>query len=48
MKRLLLATLITTIAASAPALAQTRPVDLTSVSIEDLMNIEITSASHKE
>jgi len=48
MRRTLLATLIATIAASAPALAQSTPVDLTHASIEDLMNIEITSASHKE
>ena len=32
----------------APALAQTRPQNLASASLEDLMNIEITSASRKE
>jgi iron complex outermembrane receptor protein len=31
-----------------PALAQARPQDLTLMSLEDLMNIEITSASRKE
>jgi iron complex outermembrane recepter protein len=31
-----------------PAHAQTRPVDLSSATLEDLMNIEITSASRKE
>jgi iron complex outermembrane receptor protein len=48
MRPLLLATLIATLAAPAPALAQSKPVDLTHASIEDLMNIEITSASHKQ
>jgi iron complex outermembrane receptor protein len=33
---------------SAPCLAQTRPPDLSEVSIEDLMSIEVTSASRKE
>jgi len=31
-----------------PGLAQTKAPDLTNVSIEDLMNIEVTSVSHKE
>jgi iron complex outermembrane receptor protein len=31
-----------------PAHAQTRPVDLTEVTLEDLMNIQVTSASRKE
>jgi iron complex outermembrane receptor protein len=34
--------------APTPVDAQVRPVDLTTVTIEDLMNIEITSASRKE
>ena len=33
---------------STPAQAQARPVDLAAATIEDLMNIEITSASRKE
>jgi hypothetical protein len=43
MRPLLLATLIATLAAPAPALAQSKPVDLTHASIDDLVNIEITS-----
>ena len=46
--RLLLATLIWTLAVPTGAFAQTQPSDLTRASIEDLMNIEITSVSHKE
>src|SRR5258705_2870743 len=47
---LLLATLLPTITTATPAtgVAQTRAAELAQVSIEDLMNIEITSASHKE
>jgi iron complex outermembrane receptor protein len=33
---------------AAPMQAQTRPIDLATVTLEDLMNIEITSASRKE
>jgi HPt (histidine-containing phosphotransfer) domain-containing protein len=44
--RLLLAALV--LSAAVPAHAQTRPVDLSLASLEDLMNIEITSASRKE
>jgi iron complex outermembrane receptor protein len=46
--RLLLAALLATSATPATGLAQTKAPDLTRVSIEDLMNIEITSVSHKE
>ncbi|MEP7307579.1 MAG: TonB-dependent receptor [Acidobacteriota bacterium] len=44
--RRLIVALLATVAA--PAAAQTRPVDLSGASLEDLMNIEITSASRKE
>jgi iron complex outermembrane receptor protein len=44
--RLLLGALVLSVAA--PAHAQTRPMDLSVATIEDLMNIEITSASRKE
>jgi iron complex outermembrane receptor protein len=46
--RLLLAALIWTMAPAATAIAQTREKDLANTSLEELMNIEITSASHKE
>ena len=46
--RVLIAALIATIAMPTDALAQTKGPNLTRVSIEDLMNIEITSVSHKE
>src|ERR1700736_3872436 len=46
--RLLFATLFATMAYPASGFTQTRPPDLTGTSIEDLMNIEITSASRKE
>jgi iron complex outermembrane receptor protein len=36
------------VAVPSPGLAQTRPPDVSQMSIEDLMNIEITSASRKE
>jgi len=36
------------LSASTHAQAQVRPVDLAAATIEDLMNIEITSASRKE
>jgi len=36
------------IAVPSPAFTQTTGADLTQVSIEDLMNIEITSAARKE
>src|SRR6202158_4780126 len=44
----LLVTLLSTIAYPTDGFAQTKPPDLTRASIEDLMNIEITSASRKE
>jgi iron complex outermembrane recepter protein len=46
--RLLLVALIWTLAVPSDAFAQTKPADLIGASIEDLMNIEITSVSHKE
>jgi iron complex outermembrane receptor protein len=46
--RVLLAALLSTIATPASAGAQAMAPDLARVSIEDLMNIEITSASRKE
>lgn len=46
--RLLAAALILTIASPATGLAQMKVPDLVNASIEDLMNIEITSASRKE
>ena len=46
--RLLIFALVALAAGSLPGLAQSRPADLTQVSIEDLMNIEVTSASRKE
>jgi outer membrane receptor for ferrienterochelin and colicin len=47
-RRLLLAALLSTVATPTTGFAQTPATDLGRVSIEDLMNIEITSASHKE
>ena len=46
--RMLLAGPVTLFALPANGLAQTRVPDLADVSIEDLMNLEITSASRKE
>ena len=46
--RLLLATLLSMMASSSTGFAQTKVPDLANASIEDLMNIEITSVSHKE
>ncbi len=46
--RLLLATLLSAIVSPTSGFAQTRLPDLTGASIEDLMNIEITSVSRKE
>lgn len=46
--RLLPAALFSTLASPTNGFAQTKVPDLTHVSIEDLMNIEITSASRKE
>jgi iron complex outermembrane receptor protein len=46
--RLLLLALCGAIAVPAPGLAQGQPPNLSQVSIEDLMNIEVTSASRKE
>ena len=46
--RILLAALIASIASPTNGFAQTKVPDLSKVSIEDLMNIEITSASRKE
>ena len=46
--RLLLLVLFGVMAVASPGLAQSRAQDLSQVSIEDLMNIEITSASRKE
>jgi iron complex outermembrane receptor protein len=46
--RFLLVTLLSTSAFPTICFAQTKPPDLTGISIEDLMNIEITSASRKE
>ena len=48
LKRTLLFVLCGLIALPSPVLAQSRVPDLSQVSIEDLMNIEITSASRKE
>ena len=49
MKRMnVLLVLVGLMAVPSPGLAQQRPPDLSQVSIEDLMNIEITSASRKE
>src|SRR5205823_4750640 len=47
-RRVFVAALIATITAPTDALAQMKGPNLTRVSIEDLMNIEITSVSHKE
>ncbi len=46
--RFVVLTLLGLVAAASPGLAQTRPAILGQMSIEDLMNIEITSASRKE
>ena len=43
-----LVALIALFAVPSPGLAQTKPTDLATLSIEDLMNIEIVSASRKE
>jgi iron complex outermembrane recepter protein len=48
LNRILLFVLCGLTAVPSPALAQSRVPDLSQVSIEDLMNIEITSASRKE
>ena len=47
-RRLQLLVLCGAIAIPSPGLAQSRVQDLSQVSIEDLMNIEVTSASRKE
>jgi iron complex outermembrane receptor protein len=44
---LALSALSTGVAAQQPALGSEKPLDLTSISIEDLMNIQVTSASKK-
>jgi iron complex outermembrane receptor protein len=46
--RLLVVALLSTVALPMTGFAQTKVPDLAQASIEDLMNIEITSASHKE
>ena len=46
--RLLIFASLVLVAGPLPGLAQSRPPDLIQMSIEDLMNIEITSASRKE
>ena len=46
--RTLMLALVSTIASPAAVFAQTKLPDLMHASIEDLMNIEVTSVSHKE